>query len=64
MASCSAGFLESTPLLDLNHMEESGGGPDVFVVLHPNTDKIVILEVDSKLSLDSMESVRAAPLRP
>ena len=60
MASCSAGYLESTPLLDLNHTEETGGGPDVFVVLHPNLDQIVILEIDSKLSLDSMESVSPA----
>jgi ribonuclease PH len=60
VASCSAGYLESTPLLDLNHTEEAGGGPDVFVVLHPHLDKIIVLEIDSKLSLDNMESVRSA----
>ena len=57
VASCGAGFLESMPLLDLNQTEESGGGPDVLVVLHPRLDKIVVLQADSKLSLENMEAV-------
>ncbi len=58
VASCGAGFLESMPLLDLNHTEESGGGPSVFVVLHPKSEKIVVLQADSKLSLENVEAVR------
>ena len=58
VASCEAGFLESMPLLDLNHTEEAGGGPNVLVVLHPKQAKIVVLQVDSKVSLDNMEAVR------
>lgn len=58
VASCGAGFLESTPLLDLNHTEESGGGPSVLVVLHLKQEKIVVLQVDSKVSLENMETVR------
>ena len=58
VASCSAGLLESTPLLDLNQTEESGGGPSVFIVLHPKPEKIVVLQADSKLSVDNVEAVR------
>ena len=32
MASCAAGYLDGTPLLDLNYLEEGGGGPEVYVV--------------------------------
>ncbi|PRW20485.1 exosome complex component RRP41-like protein isoform A [Chlorella sorokiniana] len=35
LASCAAGYLESTALLDLNYVEDSGGGPDVAVAIHP-----------------------------
>ena len=38
--SCAAGYLESTPLLDLNYLEDSGGGPDVVLAVQPNLDKV------------------------
>ena len=62
VASCGAGFLESTPLLDLNHTEESGGGPHMLVVLHPKQERIVVLHLDSKVSLENMEAVSSLPL--
>lgn len=40
LGSCAAGYLESTPLLDLNYLEDSGGGPDVVLAVQPNLDKV------------------------
>ena len=57
VASCAAGYLDSTPLLDLNQSEDSGGGPDVVVALHPNLDKVVLLQSDNKLSIERFEEV-------
>lgn len=57
LAACAAGYLENTPLLDLNYMEDSGGGPDVVVALQPGIDKIVLLQSDNKISVDNFEEV-------
>lgn len=57
VAACAAGHLDSTPLLDLNYVEDSGGGPDVVVALHANLDKVVVLQMDNKLPLETLETV-------
>uniref|UniRef100_A0A6N2MUP9 Exoribonuclease phosphorolytic domain-containing protein n=1 Tax=Salix viminalis TaxID=40686 RepID=A0A6N2MUP9_SALVM len=43
VTSCSAGFLNTTPLLDLNYVEDSAGGPDVTVGILPMTNVLRFL---------------------
>ncbi|EOX95793.1 3'-5'-exoribonuclease family protein isoform 1 [Theobroma cacao] len=57
VTSCSAGYLNSTPLLDLNYIEDSAGGPDVTVGILPKLDKVTLLQMDAKLPLDIFENV-------
>uniref|UniRef100_A0A2N9F4Z1 Uncharacterized protein n=1 Tax=Fagus sylvatica TaxID=28930 RepID=A0A2N9F4Z1_FAGSY len=57
VSSCSAGYLNSTPLLDLNYVEDSAGGPDVTVGFLPKSDKVTLLQMDSKLPIDIFENV-------
>ncbi|KAH9535144.1 hypothetical protein CY35_17G038100 [Sphagnum magellanicum] len=57
VVSCAAGYLNSTPLLDLNYIEDSGGGPDLTVGIFPKLDKVSLLQMDSKLSTDLFEKV-------
>jgi exosome complex component RRP41 len=58
VASCAAGYLEGTALLDLNYMEDSGGGPDVAVAIHPNWgDRVVLLQQDSRTAVEAFEEV-------
>nr|TKS14455.1 exosome complex component RRP41 isoform X1 [Populus alba] len=57
VTSCSAGFLNSTPLLDLNYVEDSAGGPDVTVGILPKLDKVTLLQMDAKLPIDTFENV-------
>eukprot|EP00252_Welwitschia_mirabilis_P024609 TRINITY_DN7351_c0_g1_i2.p1 TRINITY_DN7351_c0_g1~~TRINITY_DN7351_c0_g1_i2.p1 ORF type:complete len:214 (-),score=37.06 TRINITY_DN7351_c0_g1_i2:87-728(-) len=45
VASCTAGYLNSTPILDLNYEEEVGGGPIVTVGVMARTNKITLLQV-------------------
>jgi hypothetical protein len=45
VTSCSAGYLCSTPLLDLNYIEDSAGGPDVTVGFLTKMDKVTLLQV-------------------
>ncbi|CAJ1961236.1 unnamed protein product [Sphenostylis stenocarpa] len=57
VTSCSAGYLNSTPLLDLNYVEDSAGGPDVTLGILPKLDKVTLLQMDSKLPIDILENV-------
>ncbi|RYR21089.1 hypothetical protein Ahy_B03g066333 isoform D [Arachis hypogaea] len=57
VTSCSAGYLNSTPLLDLNYVEDSAGGPDVTVGILPKLNKVTLLQMDSKLPIDILENV-------
>ncbi|KAI3937911.1 hypothetical protein MKX01_027838 [Papaver californicum] len=51
-----AGYLNSTPLLDLNYFEDSAG-PDVYVGILPKTDKVTLLQMDAKLPMETSETV-------
>jgi exosome complex component RRP41 len=57
VASCAAGHLDSTAILDMNYLEDSGGGPDVAVAYHPHLDKVVLLQMDNKLPVDTFQAV-------
>ncbi|PIA49166.1 hypothetical protein AQUCO_01300197v1 [Aquilegia coerulea] len=57
VTSCSAGYLNSTPLLDLNYIEDSAGGPDVTVGILSKLDKVTLLQMDAKLPMDIFENV-------
>ncbi|XVF73076.1 hypothetical protein PTKIN_Ptkin12aG0172200 [Pterospermum kingtungense] len=57
VTSCSAGYLNITPLLDLNYLEDSAGGPDVTVGILPKVDKVTLLQMDAKLPVDIFENV-------
>ncbi|KAF3793830.1 Exosome complex component RRP41-like protein [Nymphaea thermarum] len=57
VTSCSAGYLNSTPLLDLNYIEDSAGGPDVTVGVLAKLEKVTLLQMDSKLPMDIFEDV-------
>ncbi|KAF3334759.1 exosome complex component RRP41 [Carex littledalei] len=57
ITSCSAGYLCTTPLLDLNYAEDSAGGPDVTVGILAKMDKVTLLQMDAKLPLDTFENV-------
>ncbi|KAJ4768855.1 Exosome complex component RRP41 [Rhynchospora pubera] len=57
VTSCSAGYLCTMPLLDLNYAEDSAGGPDVTVGILAKMDKVTLLQMDAKLPLDTFETV-------
>jgi len=57
MAACSAGYLDSTTILDINKLEASGGGPEVHVASMVNVDKVVLVQSDNKCGVDVFEPV-------
>lgn len=48
VAACAAGYLDGHALLDLNYMEDSGGGPDLSIALHTNLDQLNLVQMDSR----------------
>lgn len=56
---CSAGCIDGTPLLDLNFIEESAGGPDVPLALLAHSGKIALLQMEAKLPADTFRQVVA-----
>lgn len=59
VTSCSAGYLNRTPLIDLNYVEDSAGGPDVTVGILPKLNKVTLLQMDAKLPMETFEEVMA-----
>jgi len=57
VVACAAGFYENVPLMDLNFYEDSSGGPDMPVAILSKSNKITLLQMDSKLHLDTFEKV-------
>lgn len=38
-------------------MQEGGGGPEVYVALQPNLNKVVLLQMDNKATVDVFQPV-------
>lgn len=56
VVSCAAGFIENTPIVDLNYVEDSVS-PDIPIAYLPKTKKFSLLQMDSKLSMENFEKV-------
>ena len=57
VCACSAGFTRETALLDMNHLEESSGGPQLTIATLPKSQNIVFLEMNSRLHEDHLSAV-------
>ncbi|KAJ1973703.1 Exosome non-catalytic core component [Dimargaris xerosporica] len=60
VCACSAGYIDETPVLDLNHMEESSyETPDLTVAVMPRSEKILLLQMESRLQIGRLEDTLA-----
>jgi len=57
VCACAAGCIDGIPLLDINYVESTAGGPELPVAVLPRTKGIVMLQMDSRLALDMFERV-------
>lgn len=45
--------------VDIGFLQDSGGGPDVAVAIHPNyQDRVVLLQQDNRVAIETFEEVR------
>jgi exosome complex component RRP41 len=58
VVACAAGCIDgTTPILDLNYLEDSAGGPDLPVALLPSSEAITMVQMDSKVPIEMFEKV-------
>eukprot|EP01091_Cochliopodium_minus_P000646 TRINITY_DN10566_c0_g1_i1.p1 TRINITY_DN10566_c0_g1~~TRINITY_DN10566_c0_g1_i1.p1 ORF type:complete len:266 (-),score=65.54 TRINITY_DN10566_c0_g1_i1:106-903(-) len=55
--SCSAGFIEGTPILDLNYLERTAKGAELPVAILPSTETVTMLQMEYKIPLNNFEQV-------
>ncbi|KAJ2812720.1 Exosome non-catalytic core component [Coemansia furcata] len=58
VCACTAGFIDETPVLDLNFVEESSiETPDLTVAVLPRSGNIALLQMESRLHSSKLEDV-------
>ncbi|RKP35518.1 exosome complex exonuclease RRP41 [Dimargaris cristalligena] len=56
ICACSAGYIDETPVLDLNHTEESSfETPDLTIAVMPRSGKVTLLQMESRLEITRLE---------
>lgn len=60
VCACTAGFVEDTPLADLCHAEESGGGTTLSLALLPRSENIALVQMDARLHQDHLPALMEA----
>ncbi len=57
IAASTVGYLESTPLLDINHTEKTGNGPELLLAMHVNQDKAIIITEEGAVNPETLEGM-------
>lgn len=60
VCACTAGFVEDTPLVDLCHAEESGGGTTLSLAILPRSENIALVQMDARLHQDHLSALMEA----
>ena len=50
-------FVNDKPLMDINYLEESFGGPQLSLAVLPKSGNIVMFQMNSRLHADNLEKV-------
>ncbi|KAL2097248.1 hypothetical protein ACEWY4_006455 [Coilia grayii] len=62
VCACTVGFVDDTPLADMNHAEESGGGTNLALALLPRGGQIALLQMDARLHQDHLDTLMEAAM--
>jgi len=57
VVGCSAGFVDNTPILDLNYFERHNQTPDLHVAIYPKSGKIALMHMINKIPLTNFQEV-------
>jgi len=57
VVSCTASLVRATPLVDVSHVEQSGGSPELVVSILPHSGEIVYMSLTQRFHLDHLQQV-------
>ncbi len=57
VCACSASYIDDTPVVDINYLEESSGNPELIVSTLPKSEHMVFLEMNGRLHEDNLSKV-------
>lgn len=57
VSACTVSFVSDNPIVDINYLEETSGGPQLSLAILPKSEKIVLFQMDSRLHVDNVEKV-------
>ncbi len=63
MVAVTAGYIDGTPLLDLNYMERVAHTPELVVAVLPRTKKVILCQMEGKSHVDAFESILKLAVR-
>ena len=55
VSACTASLVNDIPLVDINSLESTTGGPELTVAVLPKTGEIVLLEMSQRFHMDHLE---------
>lgn len=59
MAACTVGYVKKDLCLDLTQIEQNAGGAYIPIVMKARSEEIIFMQLDSRLSLDDLDSALA-----
>ncbi|KAK4018513.1 exosome complex component RRP41 [Daphnia magna] len=57
VVSCTASLVKDVPLVDVNHVEQSGGSPELVVSILPHSGEIVYMSLTQRFHIDHLSKV-------
>nr|CAG4637278.1 EOG090X0BHT [Ceriodaphnia reticulata] len=57
VVSCTASLVKNVPLVDVNHVEQSGGSPELVVSILPHSGEIVYMSLTQRFHIDHLSKV-------
>nr|CAG4641960.1 EOG090X0BHT [Eurycercus lamellatus] len=57
VVSCTASLVKNVPLVDVNHVEQSGGSPELVVSILPHSGEIVYMSLTQRFHMDHLSQV-------
>eukprot|EP00045_Choanoeca_perplexa_P009409 m.90490 g.90490 ORF g.90490 m.90490 type:complete len:242 (-) comp14884_c0_seq5:1403-2128(-) len=58
VCACSAGVLDGTPVLDMNHTESMAEGPELTIAYLPRTETMILNQLESRVHIDLYEQLQ------
>lgn len=59
VSACTVGFVDGQPILDINSLERSFGGASMTVAFYPQSEKVALVQMESRMALANFEDVLA-----